>query len=129
MNKKFGIIFCLVGVFAIVGGLYTWGKGSIFHQTDLLEVLVPWADVILTGPLAIVSGYGVYKNHHWAKLLGLVTAGIFLFGSLLVFITLVWHQQFVIQLFFPAFFGTLLSLVYVRWIFKQQANTVVLYGS
>jgi hypothetical protein len=53
VELAFGILFILTGVFAIAGGLYTWGDGSIFSKTELLTVLIPWADIILTGPISL----------------------------------------------------------------------------
>jgi hypothetical protein len=88
MTKAFGILFVLTGVFAMVGGLYTWADGSIFSKTDLLTVLIPWADIILTGPISLVGGYGILNNRSWGRVLGLMTSGICVFGSVLVFITI-----------------------------------------
>jgi hypothetical protein len=62
MNRLFGILFLFTGLFAIVGGLCTWGTGNIFFQKELINVLIPWADILLTGPLSIVCGYGILKK-------------------------------------------------------------------
>jgi hypothetical protein len=64
MNKLFGILFLATGCFAIVGGLCTWGVGNIFFQQELENVLIPWADIILTGPLSLICGYGILKKQH-----------------------------------------------------------------
>lgn len=105
MAKAFGILFTLTGIFAIVGGLYTWGDGSIFLQRELLSVWIPWADIILTGPVSIISGYGILKNLTWGRILGLVTSGIYLFGSVLVFITIVWNNDYAHFLLVPSISG------------------------
>jgi hypothetical protein len=70
MDKVFGILFILTGFFAILGGLYTWGDGSIFQQTELMKVLIPWADVLLTGPLSLICGYGILKKKVLGPLIG-----------------------------------------------------------
>lgn len=103
MHKAFGILFILTGFFAIAGGLYTWGDGSILAQTELLHVLIPWADIVLTGPVSLVSGFGIYRQVRWAQSLGLVTCGIYLLGSVLVFITMVWNRDYSVFLLVPPF--------------------------
>ncbi len=113
MNKAFGILFILIGIFAIVGGLYTWGDGSIFSQTELLNVLIPWADITLTGPISIVSGYGIVKKLNWGSVFGLVTSGIYLFGSVLVFITMVWNSTYSVFLAVPSISGFLIGAGFV----------------
>jgi hypothetical protein len=54
MNRIFAWLFILTGIFAIAGGLYIWGDGNIFDQSELVRVLIPWADIILTGPISLV---------------------------------------------------------------------------
>ena len=73
MPKIFGILFILTGIFAIVGGLYTWGDGSILSQSELVRVLIPWGDVILTGPLSIIGGYGILKKNLGQKVLASIS--------------------------------------------------------
>lgn len=113
MNKAFGILFILTGIFAIVGGLYTWGDGSIFAQNEFVKVLIPWADIILTGPLSIVCGYGILKKQNWGQILGLCTSGIYVFGSTLVFITIFWNENYSIFLIIPSFSGLLIGLGFI----------------
>lgn len=113
MNKTFGVLFILTGVFAIVGGLYTWGDGSIFSQTELLTVLIPWADIILTGPISLVGGYGMLKNLKWGKVIGLVTSGIYIFGSVLVFITIIWNHDYSLFLIVPSISGFLIGAGFI----------------
>ena len=109
MKKIFGILFILTGIFAILGGLYTWGQGNIFQQNELLVVLIPWADIILTSPLSLVCGYGILKNKRWGTILGIVTSGVYIFGSFLVFITMLWNQSYSLLLIIPAFSGLLIG--------------------
>lgn len=113
MNKVFGILFILTGVFAIAGGLYTWGDGSIFAQNELIKVLIPWADVILTGPISLICGYGILKRRTWGQVLGLATCGIYTLGSVLVFISVFWNEDYSVHLIVPAFSGLLIGTGYI----------------
>jgi uncharacterized membrane protein (DUF2068 family) len=119
--KTFGILFILTGIFAIAGGLYTWGDGSIFSQTELLTVLIPWADIILTGPISLISGYGIFKNLNWGRILGLVTSGIYILGSVLVFITIVWNNNYSIFLIFPSISGLLIGVGFVVFTLREKS--------
>lgn len=121
MTKAFGILFMLTGVFAIAGGLYTWGDGSIFSQTELLNVLIPWADIILTGPISLVCGYGIINNLNWGRDFGLITSGIYIFGSLLVFITIFWNNDYSVFLIVPSISGFLIGAGYVAITIKERA--------
>jgi uncharacterized membrane protein (DUF2068 family) len=120
MNKTFGILFILTGIFAIIGGLFTWGKGFIFIQKELFTALIPLADIILTGPISIISGYGIIKNRNWGSILGLVTSGIYLFGSILVFITIVWNHDYSIKILVPSITGFSIGLCFVLFMMKKE---------
>lgn len=64
MNKFFTVLFILTGIFAILGALYTWGEGSIFEQHELAKILIPWADILLTGPISILAGLDFSKKRN-----------------------------------------------------------------
>ena len=119
MNKLFGLLFILTGIFAIVGGLYTWGDGAIFSQTELLTVLIPWADIILTGPISLVCGYGILKKMKWGSVLGLMSSGIYIFGSILVFITMIWNHDYSVFLILPSVSGFLIGINFVAFTLKE----------
>jgi len=121
MNKAFGILFILTGFFSIVGGLYTWGDGSIFSKTELLTVLIPLADIILTGPISLACGYGIINNLSWGRDFGLITSGIYIFGSLLVFITIFWNNDYSVFLIAPSISGFLIGTGYVAITIKKRA--------
>jgi hypothetical protein len=120
MNKTFGILFILTGIFAIAGGLYSWGDGSIFSQTELLKVLIPWADIILTGPISLISGYAILKNLNWGVILGLLTSGIYILGSVLVFITIIWNNDYSIFLIFPSVSGFLIGAGFTIFTMREK---------
>lgn len=112
--------FLLTGIFAIVGALYTWGDGPIYHQKDLLTVLIPWADLLITGPLSLLAAFGVWNRKSWGFLLGLMVCGIYLFGSALVYISLLWNgAPYPFELVFPPIVGILFSISYPIWILKN----------
>jgi len=113
MNKIFGTLFILTGFFAIVGGLYTWGNGNIFKQNELIKVLIPFADIIVTGPLSIISGIGLLKKKYWGKILGLSSSGIYIFGSVLVFTSVIWNNYFLIFLILPSTTGLIIDIAYL----------------
>ncbi len=124
MNKVFGVLFVLTGIFALLGGFYTWGKGSIFDQTELIEVWIPWADIILTGPLSLICGYGVLKNLFWGKVLGLVNCGVYILGSALVYISTVWDANYTLALIIPALLGLIISIGFIVWIIQTQMGNI-----
>ncbi|CAG5082927.1 hypothetical protein [Parvicella tangerina] len=123
MNKAFPILFILTGCFAILGALYTWGDGNIFNQHELAKILIPWADLILTGPLSLVSGIGMLKEKKWGTQLALVTSGIYIFGSVLVFITIIWKADFDILLIVPAASGFVIAVLYVLEELNQSSSS------
>lgn len=113
MDRIFGILFVLTGIFALAGGFYTWGDGSIFSQTELLHVLIPWADILLTAPISIAGGVGILRNSRWGFLIGLVCSDIYIFGSVLVFITIIWNNNYSIFLILPSGSGLAIGVGYI----------------
>lgn len=125
MNKTnyiFRILFISIGIFALVGGLCTWGEGSIFEQSELIKVLIPWADILVTSPLSVMAGYGILKDRNWGQLLGLSISGIYVFGSVLVFVCVVWSHNYDFCLIIPASFGFIIGFVYVFMILVDKIS-------
>lgn len=121
MNKTFGLLFIFTGIFAFAGSLYTWGVGNLFQQTELLTVLIPFADLILTAPLSLICGYGILKNKTWGNILGLLCSGIYLLGSFLVFITIIWNRDYSIYLIIPSISGFFISVCYLLISLRKKA--------
>lgn len=116
----FSWLFLSTGVFAIVGALYTWGDGPIYHQNDLLAVLIPWADLLITGPLSLLAAFGVWKRKSWGFTLGLMVCGIYLFGSALVYISLLWNgAPYPLELALPPIVGIGFGIIYPTWVLKN----------
>ena len=119
--KNIAWIFFSTGIFAIVGALYTWGEGPLYYQDDLLTALVPWADLVITGPISILAAYGINTKKHWGMIAGLLACGIYLFGSVLVYITLIWEgAPYPLQLALPPLAGIAISIGYPYWIIRQM---------
>ena len=118
--KFFSWLFLSTGIFAIVGAIYTWGEGPLYQQNDLLTALVPWADLVITGPLSLIAAYGIKHKKDWGIIVGLMTCGIYLFGSVLVYITLVWQgAPYPLHLALPPLIGIALGIGYPLWIFLR----------
>lgn len=121
----FSICFFFTGFFALLGGLYTWGSGWIFSQVDTKSVLVPLADVLLAGPLSLIASWGIYKSQNWGDVLGLLTSGMFLFGSVQVYILIAYTDSpILLQLCIPPLGGICLSVAFATWFLQQKANHV-----
>jgi ABC-type uncharacterized transport system permease subunit len=52
--------------------------------------------------------------------LGLNISGIYIFGSLLVFISIVWNNDYSIFLIIPALSGFLIGLIYTALVVKEK---------
>jgi hypothetical protein len=124
MNRLFGILFILTGIFAIVGGLYTWGDGILFEQSEFTNVLIPWADILLTCPLSLLCGTGILRKKYWGQVLGLCTSGVYIFGSVLVFILIYWKNTFSIFLLIPSISGLLIGVGYIVFVLIAQKRSI-----
>ncbi len=113
MRRLFGILFLLTGVFAFVGGIYTWGTGLLFVQSDLSKSLIPWGDIIITAPISILSAVGLFNKKKWGEKLGLASSGIYVFGSVLVFVEVVWTANYVYKLLIPSIIGFMIGLSFI----------------
>jgi hypothetical protein len=121
IDSVLAVLIFLTGVFAVIGGLYTWGDGLIFLQNELLKVLIPWADILLTGPLSIIGGIGLYNRKNWAFPLCLFVSGIYVFGSVLVFISMLWKHDYSWFLILPSFSGLFIGIGFtIRFYFTQM---------
>jgi hypothetical protein len=121
IDSLLAILIFLTGIFAFLGGLYTWGDGLIFLQNELLKVLIPWADILLTGPLSILGGIGLYNKKNWAFPLCLFISGIYVFGSVLVFISMLWKHDYSWFLILPSVSGFSIGIAYtIRFYLTQM---------
>ena len=121
----FAWLFLTTGVFAIVGSLYTWGDGPLFSEVDLVDFQLPMADLLLTGPLSIIASIGIWKQKKWGRALGLMAGGIFVFGSIEVYIGLIWNgPPFPPELIIPPLFGIGIAVAFLIYTLKTPNLTL-----
>lgn len=121
--NTFFIMFLSTGIFAIAGALYTWGDGWLFAQDELDLFLLPFADLLLTGPLCFCVAWGLRRRKDWAMFLGLLACGILLFGSLLVYIKVFWWgRPYPLKLILPPVFGIGLAFFFTREVFYWEKD-------
>jgi len=96
------------------------GNGNIFDQNELAKVMIPWADIILTGPLSIVCAYGIIKEKSWAFLMGIAVSEIYIFDSVLVFISIFWNSDYSILLIVPAISGFAIGTAYIIYLLNRK---------
>jgi hypothetical protein len=119
-STAFGIVFLLTGIFSFVSSLFAWGEGWLFSITTLDSFLLPMADLLTTAPLSFISAYGILTKKRWGNNFGILTVGIYFFGSVLVFITLFWKgQPYPILYLIPSVTGFIFALTYFFWVQKQ----------
>jgi len=125
--NSYSWIFFSTGVFAVVGAIYTWGEGPLYLQDDLLTALVPWADLVLTGPLSILAAYGLAARKNWGVITGLLVCGIYLLGSTLIYITLIWEGlPYPLQLAIPPLAGIAIGISFPLYALRNQAEFIYL---
>ncbi|MEL6672855.1 MAG: hypothetical protein AAFR61_11710 [Bacteroidota bacterium] len=119
----FALFFLLTGIFAMVGGIFTWGEGWVFSQAEGLAVLIPLADVLCAGPVSLLAALGLFRNKKWGLSLGLLGSGMYLFGSVQVYILIAWGSlPLRWEIFLPPVVGLSFCLVFVRWVLLQPAS-------
>ena len=119
-HKIFAGLFLATGVFAIVGALFTWGEGWLFTQRDGCLSLIPWADLMVAGPLSLLAGYGLWLKKKWGIRVGLLTCGIYLYGSAMVYIQVITQgAPYPIRLLVPPAFGLGIVCSFLIWINKR----------
>jgi hypothetical protein len=121
IEKIFGLLFLLTGIFSIISSLYAWGEGWLFSISDLNSFLLPMADLLTTGPLSLITAYGILKGKDWYIKVGILTAGMFIYGSVLVLITLLCKgKPYPIQLIIPSTTGFVIAISFFIFVFKQK---------
>lgn len=117
ISRLFAWLFLSTGIFALVGALFTWGEGWLFYQKDLTISLILLADLICTVPLSLLASYGIWAKKNWGIHLGLVTSGVYMFGSVQVYIMIFWKAPpYPLQLVFPPLFGFGIGLCFLIWV-------------
>jgi hypothetical protein len=120
-EKNYGYLFLLTGIFCVVSSLFAWGRGWLFSINSLDLFLLPMSDLVVTAPLSLITSSGILKGRRWGFKLGLITAGVYIFGSVQVFITLYWQSTPYSYLWiFPAAFGFVFAISFISYtLFKK----------
>jgi len=90
-TKIFGWLFLSTGIFSIVSSLFAWGEGWLFSLANFnsFSFILPMVDLLTTAPCSIISAYGILKYKTWGISWGILTAGMYIFGSVLVWIQII----------------------------------------
>lgn len=104
------------GFFALIGALYRWGEGSLFNAPENSNLTIYLADIILAAPVSFLSAYCMSKYPHWGIIFGNITAGIYLYGSAMVYISIIQNIfDPALKLIIPPIFGICLSIAIIYW--------------
>jgi hypothetical protein len=115
----FSWLFLSTGIFALVGALFTWGEGWVFSERVFDKAWLPLGDLFVSAPLSFLAAAGLRSRKTWGCVLGAFAAGVYLLGSALVWIQLVWNgQPWPWQLACPPVAGTSLALGYFVWLVR-----------
>lgn len=74
------------GLFAVVGGLAAWGAGPIWSQDPQSATWLQWTDLLVTGPLCLLTAATLRRRHRFAPILAAATGGVLVFGSVAVYV-------------------------------------------
>lgn len=120
-DKISGYLFLSTGIFALISSLFAWGNGWLFSIKNLDLFLMPMADLIVIGPVSIISAIGILKLKKWGAKFGILTAGAYIFSSVLVFIKLYWHgQPFPLKLIIPSVTGFIFGISFFIYELKRN---------
>ena len=125
MNKitfrVYAWLFISTGIFALIGSLYTWGEGFLFAQDDVTKSLIPLADLIVSAPFSLIAGVGLWRKKTWGIIFGLLTSGVYFFGSVQVYIMIFSKgYPYPMQMFIPPIFGLGIASGFLIWVSKNQ---------
>jgi hypothetical protein len=115
-SRQIAWAFISTGIFAAIGALYCWGDGSLFNAPAGTDLEIYIADLLITAPLSLISGYGFIKYRRWAIFAGIFTAGLYIFGTALVYISVIQNGvPYLLKLVIPPIFGIIFSVVIIYW--------------
>jgi hypothetical protein len=110
------------GIFAIFGGLYMWGKGSIFSAPENTDLKLFITDIIITGPISILSSIGLWEKKIWGLFTSWLISGIYIYGSFFVYVMVIQNgPPYPLDLTIPPIFGIFIAL-YVVMLTKKYLN-------
>ncbi|MFZ4545035.1 MAG: hypothetical protein ACOYOA_13355 [Saprospiraceae bacterium] len=113
--------FFLTGIFTLASSLFAWGEGWLFSVSEFNYFQIPMADLLTTGPFSFLSAYALLSKRNWGIKMGLFTAGMYIFGSVLVFVQIAWMGfSKTSHLILPSVSGFLFAIYYFSWVFKNN---------
>ena len=111
------LLLAFVGVFALVGGLYSWGEGPIWAQADGPARWLQVTDLAVTTPLCWLAGWAIWRRKAWTGLVVAMASGVLLYGSVAVFVQLVVAgPPYPMAWILPPIGGLALAAALVRWL-------------
>lgn len=120
-NKIFAFLFISTGFFAVIGALFTWGDGWLFAKENADNMLLPLADLIVSGPISLLAAFGVLYKKRWGNAIGLVTCGVYIFGSVLVYILVFKNgNPYPVRFLIPPIFGLGISIWFIFWAIQNK---------
>ncbi len=114
-SRLLGYWCIAVGIFALIGSLYTWGEGILFSiSSPHIPVMV--TDLLLVTPTALILGIAILTRKSWAKQLAQFYAGMIIYSSVIVYSTvlLIGPPYDIILLVIPIF-GIIQAFLLVIW--------------
>jgi hypothetical protein len=115
--RIFSLSFLMTGIFAAIGALYRWGDGPFFHAPPGTDLQLYITELVVAAPVAIFTAVGLSRLRRWGMLLALFSTGIFIYGSVLVYASmLLTGFPFPLELIIPPIFGIGLSIATIKWI-------------
>jgi len=116
------IIFMLFGLFAIGGSVFLWGEGFYFDFPLTVDLALPTADIFVNGPVSILAGIGLWKMRQWGFVAAWMTAGIYLYASVEVFVWAWQEGSLTLPILVPQLLAVIAALVVmaVCWKWKDH---------
>lgn len=117
-----GMLFMATGFFAMLGSIYSWGDGLLFRIQAGVNFNILVTDLVLAGPFSLVVGVALFNMHQRALVLGILACGMYLYGSVLIYVYMWQYGDFQWLLFVPATFGLLFTVYYYFWTMFQLSH-------
>ncbi len=115
-EKSLSVWFLLTGIFAGIGALYRWGDGPLFPAPPGTDLGLYLSDLLIAAPVSIVASIGYYKRKKWGMFSGIFAAGVYIYGSAMVYIQVFQEGlPYPLKLIIPPIFGIAFSVIVILW--------------
>jgi len=105
-----GITLLLFGIFAFLGSILLWGKGSIFNPPSEVDLSFPITDIVVNAPASIITGIGLIKMRNWSKFLAWFVAGFYIYASVEIFIDVIQEGILLPEIVIPQIFAIIVAI-------------------